>query len=180
MTALPHDKTGRDDASTRVDDAGSSSSSKSAAQPAPRKRRVSPRRLARQSALQALYQWQMTGQSAREVCAQFQAEERHAGLDDELFEALVRGVARDTDDLDALLEPLLDRPAGQIDPIERAILRLGAYELDRSPDVPWRVVMNEAIDLAHTFGAEQSHRFINGILDPLARRLRPEESARKR
>lgn len=146
----------------------------------PRSRRFNARRRARHAALQALYQWQLTGQSPRDVTAQFQADERHAMIDATLFEELVRGVARETDALDALLEPLLDRPAEQLDPIERAILRLGAYELSRMPDVPFAVTLSEAVDLAHTFGAELSHRYINGVLDPLARRLRPEETKRRR
>lgn len=129
---------------------------------------------ARRAAMQALYQWQMTGQEADEIAAQFEAEStlRHADLD--YFLELLRGVPRTVATLDEQLGPVLDRPVAQLDGVERAILRMGAYELANRRDVPWRVVINEAVDLARVFGAEQSHRYVNGILDVLARRTRPD------
>lgn len=129
---------------------------------------------ARRAALQALYQWQMTGQEADEIAAQFEAEStlRHADL--AYFLELLRGVPRTVVSLDEQLEPVLDRPVAQLDGVERAILRMGVYELANRRDVPWRVVINEAVDLARIFGAEQSHRYVNGILDVLARRTRPD------
>lgn len=132
---------------------------------------------ARRAAMQALYQWQMTGQDADEIAAQFDAEKSLAHADRDYFLDLLRGVPRAVASLDARLEPLLDRPVAQLDGVERAILRIGAYELASRHDVPWRVVIDEAVNLAHRFGAEQSHRYVNGILDGLARRTRAEAGA---
>lgn len=134
------------------------------------------RRRARQAALQALYQWQMTGQPSHEIVAQFSADKGLEGADRDYFVALLEGVQTHVEDLDARLAPILDRPVAQLDPVARAILRLGAYELAHREDVPWRVVVNEGVELAHVFGAEQSHRYVNGILDKLARLVRPEAS----
>ncbi|MDX1432573.1 MAG: transcription antitermination factor NusB [Gammaproteobacteria bacterium] len=127
---------------------------------------------ARRAAVQALYQWQMTGMEADEIAAQFEAEKSLRDADLDYFLELLRGVPRTVVSLDEQLQPVLDRPVAQLDCVERAILRMGAYELANRRDVPWRVVINEAVDLARTFGAEQSHRYINGILDVLARRTR--------
>jgi N utilization substance protein B len=132
------------------------------------------RRRARQAALQALYQWQMTGQSSDEIVEQFSAEKSLEGADRDYFVALLQGVRASVEDLDARLSPILDRTVAQLDPVERAILRIGVYELEHRADVPWRVIINEGVELAHVFGAEQSHRYVNGILDKLARRIRPE------
>lgn len=135
-----------------------------------------PRVRARRAAVQALYQWQITRQAPREVAAQFREEGRLDNLDEDLFLALVHGVPANLARLDASLEPLLDRPLSQVDPVERAILRLCAHELAHALDVPWRVIVSQGVELAHTFGAEQSHRFVNGVLDRLARTTRPAET----
>ena len=131
---------------------------------------------ARRAAVQALYQWQITRQSPAEVADQFREEGRLENLDECLFLNLLDGVPRNLDGLDASLEPLLDRPLAQVDPVERAILRLCAHELAHAHEVPWRVIVSQGVELAHTFGAEQSHRFVNGVLDRLARATRPEET----
>ena len=131
---------------------------------------------ARRAAVQALYQWQITGQPPAEISIQFRDDQRLEKLDRDLFDALLFGVTAHRVALDDLLGPLLDRPVGQVDLVERAILRLGAYELAHCEGVPWRVVVNEGVDLAHTFGAEQSHRYVNGVLDRLARKLRAAET----
>ena len=131
---------------------------------------------ARRAAVQALYQWQITRQPPREVAAQFREEGRLDNLDEDLFVELMDGVPANLADLDASLEPLLDRPLAQVDPVERAILRLCAHELAHADDVPWRVIVSQGVELAHTFGAEQSHRFVNGVLDRLARATRPAET----
>ena len=131
---------------------------------------------ARRAAVQALYQWQITRQPPREVTAQFREEGRLDNLDEDLFVELMDGVPANLADLDASLEPLLDRPLAQVDPVERAILRLCAHELAHADDVPWRVIVSQGVELAHTFGAEQSHRFVNGVLDRLARATRPVET----
>lgn len=133
-----------------------------------------PRSRARRAALQALYQWQMTAESLDTIARQFREEKSWKRVDEELFAALLYGVSGDVEALDAHLAPLLDRPVGQLDPVERAILRMGAFELTHRDDIPWRVIINECVELARTFGAEQSHRYVNGILDKLARRTRAE------
>jgi N utilization substance protein B len=126
---------------------------------------------ARRRALQALYQWQLAGQDLRDIETQFQQEMDMSAVDMELFRALLHGVPGRVDELDASFGPLLDRPPQQLDPVERAILRMGTYELEARLDVPYRVVINEAVELAKQFGAEQSHRYINGVLDKVARRI---------
>ncbi len=128
--------------------------------------------------MQAIYQWQMTGQSPGEILAQLAEDREHGQIDDEMLGRLVRGVPDTVGDLDATFAPLLDRTVDELDAVERAILRLGAYELSHSPEVPWRVVVNEAVELARVFGAESSHKYVNGVLDALARRMRPDETAR--
>lgn len=127
---------------------------------------------ARRGAVQALYQWQLGGDSTAAIRAQFRDRPGMIKVDWEYFDELVEGVSARHGELDALLAPLLDRPASQLDPVEKAILRLGAYELSQCTEVPWRVCINEAVELARTFGAEDSHRYINGVLDPLAKQLR--------
>ncbi len=122
----------------------------------------------RRRALQALYQWQITGQSVAVIAAQFFEEQDMSIADKDYFRDLLDGVEREKDFLDAALTPLLDRPIEQVDPIERAVLRLAAYELHSRLDVPYRVVLNEAIDLAKDFGAEGGHTYVNGVLDKAA------------
>jgi N utilization substance protein B len=131
-----------------------------------------PRSRARRSALQAIYQWQMTAQALETITAQFREEKSWRGIDEELFSSHLYGVATNVTALDAHLQPILDRPVAQLDPVERAILRMGAFELTHRQDIPWRVVINECVQLAREFGAEQSHKYVNGILDKLARRTR--------
>ena len=133
-----------------------------------------PRSRARRAALQALYQWQMTDDAPDAIAAQFRDAETWRRVDEPLFEALVHGVPENLDALDEHLAPLLDRPVAQVDAVERAILRMGAFELTRGEDVPWRVIIDECVELAREFGAEQSHRYVNGVLDNLARRTREE------
>lgn len=133
-----------------------------------------PRSRARRAALQALYQWQMTAEALDTIASQFRSGKSWKRIDENLFSALLHGVPGHVASLDEHLAPLLDRPIAQVDPVERAILRMGAYELTERHDVPWRVVINECVELAREFGAEQSHRYVNGILDNLARRTREE------
>jgi N utilization substance protein B len=133
------------------------------------------RHKAREFALRALYQWQVTGQDVGDVVAQYLASTDARKFDVPYFRELVRGVPTHLDELDANLGPLLDRPVEQVDLVERAVLRLGAYELQHHIEIPFRVVINEAVELAKSYGAEQGHRYINGVLDRLARSLRPYE-----
>lgn len=119
--------------------------------------------------MQALYQWDMASQNLAEIEAQFREEHQLANTDLEYFGELLHQVPARLDELDAELERYLDRALRYLDPVERAILRIGAYELMQRLDVPYRVVINEAVELCKQFGAEQSHRYINGVLDKLAR-----------
>lgn len=124
---------------------------------------------ARRRALQALYQWQLTGQDSAEIEQQFLEEYKMVNTDLEYFTELLHEIPSRLASLDALIEPVLDRPLAIVDPIEKAILRMGIYELTQRLDVPYRVVVNEAVELAKLFGADQSHRYINGVLDRLGR-----------
>ena len=130
---------------------------------------------ARRAVLQALYQWQLSGQTPNEVEAQFVAEQPLEHVDVDYFQLLLRNIPIHIVELDDVLSPSLDRPVSQLDPIEKAILRIGAFELVHRPEVPWRVVINEAVELAKSFGAEQSHKYVNGILDKLAHQQRSAE-----
>ena len=130
---------------------------------------------ARRRALQAVYAWQMSGSSARDVIAQFAHEQAHEVADLEYFEDLVRGVDANCNDLDQALQPFLDRDIEQVDAVERAALRIAAYELRLRPDVPYRVVINEAIESVKRFGAEHGHTYVNGVLDHAAAAWRATE-----
>ena len=134
-----------------------------------------PRSRARRRALQAVYQWQMTGQDATDILMQFHEAQDFSGVDVEFFEQLLRGVASEADLLDAALQPYLDRPMIEVDVMERVVLRLGAWELLHCPEVPYKVVLDEAVDLAHRFGSEQGHSYVNAVLDKAARKLRAVE-----
>jgi len=136
---------------------------------------LAARSRARRRALQAIYAWQMSGTSVRSVIEQFRHEQDMQIADLEYFEDLVRGVDAHHVELDSGLAPFLDRDIEQVDPIERAALRLAAYEFKYRPDVPYRVVLNEAIELAKRFGAEHGHTYVNGVLDKLAREWRAAE-----
>ncbi|MBF2758746.1 MAG: transcription antitermination factor NusB [Ectothiorhodospiraceae bacterium AqS1] len=132
------------------------------------------RRRTRQAAVQALYQWQMTQQPIDVICDQFRLRVSAKKIDHDFFGELLLGVSSDIEAIDALLAPVTDRPITELDPVERAILRLAVFELRSQIQTPWRVVIDEAVNLALVFGAEQSHRFVNGVLDKLARKTRPD------
>jgi len=134
---------------------------------------------ARQLAAQALYQWQLAGQPVGDIVTQFLQENDRGAFDIPYFKDLLSGVLGSVKTIDATLQPVLSRPVEQVDPVERGILRLGVYEFIHHPEVPYRVVINESVELAKLFGAEQGHRFVNGVLDKLARSLR-ESEVRKR
>ena len=130
---------------------------------------------ARRRALQAVYAWQMSGGLVEQVIAQFAHEQAHEIADLEYFDDLVRGVVKHRASLDEALVGYLDRPVEEVDPIERAVLRLSAYELIHRLDVPYRVVLNEAIEIAKRFGSEHGHTYVNGVLDKAAAAWRPAE-----
>lgn len=131
-----------------------------------------PRRRARRRALQALYQWQLNDDSAAAIIRQFIEEQSFDGVDQDYFEALVREVVARREELDAAVAPYLKRVDASLDQMERVILRLGANELIHHLEIPHRVVIDEAIELSHRFGAEQAHTFVNGVLDRLADQVR--------
>jgi N utilization substance protein B len=123
---------------------------------------------ARRRALQAIYAWQVSGGDANSVVAQFAHEQANEVADLEYFDDLVRGVIRHVRELDAQLSQFVDRGVEEVDQIERAALRIAAYELLHRPDVPYRVVINEAIDTTKRFGSEHGHTYVNGVLDRAA------------
>jgi len=131
---------------------------------------------ARRNTVQALYQCFMTEKEFSDIIIEFESDEQKlAKTDVEYFKLLLRGTINCRDELDAQIEKRLDRPLAELDAIERAILYIGCYELQHCLEVPWRVVVNESIELAKLFGAEESHKYINGILDKVAKELRPVE-----
>ncbi|NVJ67349.1 MAG: transcription antitermination factor NusB [Gammaproteobacteria bacterium] len=135
----------------------------------------SMRRKAREYAVQAIYQWQMTGNPLHEIEAQYLTTMNAKKVDTEYFQELFMSVLTDLDSMDQILEPALDRDIEEIDPIERAIIRLSAFELKKRIDIPKKVVINEGIELAKTFGATDGHKFVNGVLDKISKELRPHE-----
>lgn len=130
---------------------------------------------ARRRALQAVYAWQLSQSAIDKVIDQFRHEQDMEVADLEYFEALVRGVESNCEELDAGLAQFIDRGIAQVDPIERAVLRIAAYELKFRPDVPYRVVIDEGVGLARRFGATDGHKYVNAVLDRAARELRPDE-----
>ena len=130
------------------------------------------RRKARRALVQAVYQWQLAGSPARALVAEFAASDALKKADSEFFEAILQGVIGDVQQLDELLTPHLDRSIGALDQIERAILRLAVFELRGRIDVPYRVVIDEYVELAKTFGAQDGHKYVNGVIDKLAAQLR--------
>ena len=139
----------------------------------------SPRRRARELALQGVYQWRLTGAELMQIDQQMRDDKSLGRYDAELFSALLRGVLERADELGAALSPHLDRKLDELSPVEFSVLLLGAYELAHHPHVPYRVVINEAVELAKTFGGTDGHKFVNGVLDKLAAQVRAAEVAAK-
>ncbi|TKB45161.1 transcription antitermination factor NusB [Thalassotalea mangrovi] len=131
----------------------------------------SPRRKAREIAVQAVYSWQLTNNDISEIEANFLADNAKRRLDTDYFSALLRGVAANVSQLDEAIRPHVDRPLEEIDHVEKAILRVGVFELSQN-DVPYKVVINEAIELAKAFAADDSHKFVNGVLDKVVKTIR--------
>ncbi|MEQ8484465.1 MAG: transcription antitermination factor NusB [Pseudomonadales bacterium] len=129
--------------------------------------------------MQAIYQWQMTAVEVPSLLAEYRAAGALKKSDPEFFETVLRAVVNQAEALDAHLAPLLDRKVGDLDKVELALLRLGAYELEHRIDVPYRVVIDEYVELAKRFGAEDSYKYINGVLDRLAASLRAIEYGRR-
>jgi transcription antitermination protein NusB len=137
--------------------------------------RASPRRRAREFVLQGLYQRQLSGNAPEAIRTQLTEAPGFGRADAPYFEVLWRGAVTDYDGLVDLIAPLLDRKASELSPIERAILVIGAWELRDRAEIPYRVVINEAVELARTYGGTDGHKFVNGVLDKLAMNLRAAE-----
>ena len=133
----------------------------------------SARRRSREFAVQGLYAWLVSKSSATDVEAQFADAQGFDRIDLPFFSQLLSGTINSAPDLEASLQPALDREAAELSPVEHAILLLAVYEFTHFPDVPYRVVINEAIELAKTYGGTDGHKYVNGVLDKLARTLRP-------
>ena len=145
----------------------------SAAAPPP-----SRRGLARRLTVQALYQWLVNETSPDTLIRQFHEQPEGLGrADGDYFAELLKGTVAEAPTLMVRLSPHLDRPVSQLDPVEHGILLLAAFELQSHPEVPWKVVVNEAVNLAKTFGAEEGYKFVNGVLDKLARDIRNSEAS---
>lgn len=130
----------------------------------------SERRKARRLAVQAIYSWQLSGNNIADVEHEFLTEQSLDGVDVAYFRELFSGVATKKTQLDELIIPHLERPIDEVSPVEKAIVRLATYELTFRKDVPFKVAINEAIELAKAFGADESHKFVNGLLDKLVAR----------
>ncbi|MFC0120394.1 transcription antitermination factor NusB [Pseudoalteromonas xiamenensis] len=137
------------------------------------------RRKARVLALQAVYSWQLSGNPIADIEQQMLIENDVSKIDVEYFKDIARGVVVNQKQLDEAVSPHLSRPFDDLDMVERAILRLSAYELKFREDVPYKVAINEGIELAKMFGAEDSHKFVNGVLDKAVKLLRSKEFSAK-
>jgi transcription antitermination protein NusB len=133
------------------------------------------RTVARKLALQALYRWQLNRCEWQDLVQEFSDDPDMLRADADYFQALISSICSSHEELDAALTPLLDRPPSQLDPIEHAVLLIGGYELQHRPEVPFRVVINEAVGLARRFGATDGHKYINGVLDRAAHLWRSQE-----
>ena len=141
---------------------------------------MTPRRRAREFALQGIYQWLYTGASPGEVLKDLSEMEHFESADRAFLEAELRGAIGDAAALREKLAPLVDRKWDEVSPVERAILLIGAWEMVHNPQIPYKVTINEAIELGKRFGGTDGHKYVNGILDKLAAAVRPEEVAEKR
>jgi len=130
---------------------------------------------ARKCAVQALYQWQMTGESLARIEMNFMEEELLKGAQKNYFTEIFYGVPKQLNAIDEVLSEFVDRPVEKIDPVERAVLRIGVYELTNRLETPYKVIINEAVNLAKCFGADGSHKYVNGVLDKVGKVKRAEE-----
>jgi N utilization substance protein B len=133
------------------------------------------RRHAREVALQALYAWQLSGGDPLDEARAIEGYE-----ESEFVKSLLEGVHERAPELEKVITPHLDRPFARLSPVERAILYIGAYELAEHPQTPFKVVLNEAVELGKSFGAAEGYRFVNGVLEKVAGALRPDEVAKSR
>lgn len=142
---------------------------------------MAARRKARRLAMQALYQWHVSSAPVAQIEAEFMADNDLSKFDQEYFSEVMHGVPATRSELDAHIEEFTDRPTREMTPVELAILRMGAYELIHRIDVPFKVIINEGVELSKIFGASEGHRYVNGVLDKLAQKLRmPEVTASRK
>ena len=125
--------------------------------------------------MQALYQWDLSGSNLSAIEVQFLEDEDFSKADKDYFHELLHEVPARLDEVEDAFTPYLDRPLKEIDPVERAVLRMASYELLARLDIPYRVIINESVNLTKKFGAEQAYKYVNGILDQTARRVRAVE-----
>lgn len=137
----------------------------------------SQRHRSRELAMQGVYEWRLSGASATQIEKATAAEKSLGRYDAEFFGQLLRGVISRHEELSALVSPHLDRKIDELSPVEYSVLLLGVYELTQHPEIPYRVVINEAVELAKTFGGSDGHKFVNGVLDKLAAQVRATEVA---
>ncbi|MDP7593896.1 MAG: transcription antitermination factor NusB [Litorilituus sp.] len=135
----------------------------------------SPRRKARELAVQAVYSWQISQNSVSDIEVNFITDNAKRRFDIDYFQLLLRGVTTNINELDLAISPHVDRPLDDIDQVEKAILRVAVFELSDCQEVPYRVVINEAIELAKSFAADDSHKFVNGVLDKIVKLVRSQE-----
>ena len=136
--------------------------------------KVSARRKAREFAVQAIYSWQLSKNDLSEIETNFLIDNQKRRFDVPYFQLLLRGVGEHLETLDAAISPHVDRPLNEIDQVEKAILRMAIFELSEVKDVPYKVIINESIELAKFFAADDSHKFINGVLDKAVKLIRPQ------
>ncbi|MEE9492583.1 MAG: transcription antitermination factor NusB [Gammaproteobacteria bacterium] len=127
---------------------------------------------ARRYIMQALYQWDLSGNNLSDIDKQFHEDEDFSKVDEQYFHEIFHGVPARLDDIDGHYEDFLDRKIEQLDPVERAVLRMATFELEKRLDIPYRVVINESVNLVKKYGADTAHRYVNGILDKVAQQLR--------
>ena len=136
----------------------------------------SARRRSREFAMQGLYQWLLSGESGGAIQAHIESSPGFERADRDHFEALLHGVIREAEEIDRLILPFLDREVAHLSPVERATMMIGCYELLRHQEIPYRVVINEAVELAKSFGGTDGYKYVNGVLDKLAGTIRPAEA----
>jgi len=139
--------------------------------------KIHKRRAARRLAMQALYAWQMNGESAVAVCDSFKGDEEYARVDHDYFRELVIGVIDDCAGLDKIISNYVARDDEQVDQVEQAVLRMAAFELSNRHDIPFKVVVSEGVALTKKFGAQDGYKFINGVLDKMSAELRTFEKS---
>jgi N utilization substance protein B len=139
----------------------------------------SQRHRARELAVQGIYEWRLSGKSAAQIEKATRDEKSLGRYDAEFFGQLLSGAIAQQEFLCTQISPHLDRPMNELSPVEYSVVLLGAYELTQHPEVPYRVIINEAVELAKTFGGSDGHKFVNGVLDKLAAQVRPAEVAAK-